>query len=104
LHLRIARHLPQVHPEAREEGIVVQHLLEMRHQPALVDAVAMDPASHLVVDPAPRHGAKGGGGHVEGQFGPGARPVPHQEVERHGWGELGGATEAAVPLVEGVRQ
>ena len=36
-------------------GIVVGHLLEVRHQPALVHRVTMEAAAELIVDAAPRH-------------------------------------------------
>ena len=39
----------------QQPGIVVQHLFEMRHHPALIDGIAMEAAAQLVVDAALRH-------------------------------------------------
>ena len=43
----------QVH--ARELGVVVEHLLEVRHEPALVGGVSVEAAAELVADAAIRH-------------------------------------------------
>ena len=37
-----------------ELRIVVEHLLEMRHEPALIDAVAREAAAEMIVDAALR--------------------------------------------------
>ena len=47
--------LKAVHVIAQQFGVVVEHLLEVRNDPALVDAVAMEAAGELVVDAAARH-------------------------------------------------
>ena len=39
----------------QQQRVVVEHLLEVRHHPVGVDAVAREPAGQLVVDPAARH-------------------------------------------------
>src|SRR5579863_2214411 len=46
---------PRIQIKPREQSIVVKHLLEMRHQPALIDAVAMEAAADLVVNAAFGH-------------------------------------------------
>jgi len=38
--------------------VVVQHLLEMRHQPLLIGRIAREAAAEMVVDAAARHFAK----------------------------------------------
>jgi hypothetical protein len=55
LHVGIVRELPQPHAQPRKKGVVVEHLLEVRDQPLRVDAVSMQPAAHLVVDPTAVH-------------------------------------------------
>ncbi len=45
----------RVEVEPRQQRVVVKHLLEMWYQPALIDAVAMEPAANLVVDAPLRH-------------------------------------------------
>ncbi len=46
--------LPRLQIEPGELRVVVEHLLEVRHEPAAVDRVAMEAAADLVVDPAAR--------------------------------------------------
>ena len=41
-----------------EQGVVVEHLLEVRHEPAGVGAVAGEAAAEVVVDAAARHGVE----------------------------------------------
>ena len=53
--LRVERRLglaPRLGHQVDELRVVVQHLLEMRHQPALVDAVAREAAAEMIVDAA----------------------------------------------------
>ncbi len=61
---RLVEHLPpallaelqpgvEVHPS--EQGLVVEHLLEVRHHPERVDRVARESAPEVVVHPARRH-------------------------------------------------
>ena len=83
-----------VHPQ--QQGVVVQHLLEVRHDPRLVHAVAGEPAAELVVDAAARHRLQRPLRHGEGL----GRAAPEQELQHHGRRELGRAAEPAVPLVE----
>ena len=49
---------------AGEEGVVVEHLLEVGDRPGRVDAVAREPAAQLVIDAAGRHRAQGLQRHV----------------------------------------
>src|ERR1035438_4195608 len=60
----LARRLPEIFADkaleavgviAQQLRVVVQHLLEMRHHPALIDTVAMESARNLVIDSATRH-------------------------------------------------
>ena len=60
----VARHLREkflpgrlisVHIVFQQLRIVVTHLLEMRHDPALVHRIAMEAARQLVINTAPRH-------------------------------------------------
>ena len=49
------RHLPGLGVGEGEQRVVVEHLLEVGHQPELVDRVAVEAAADLVVDPAGGH-------------------------------------------------
>ena len=54
----VVRDLPQPDAKSREQRVVVEHLLEVRHQPLGVDAVAVQSATDLVVDAAALHGVR----------------------------------------------
>ena len=51
--------------QPRQQRVVVQHLLEVRHEPARVDRIAVEPAAQMVVHAALRHLAQRKGGHVQ---------------------------------------
>ena len=59
LQLRVAGESPGGGIDPRELGLVVEHLLEVGHQPVVVDGITVEAAPHLVVDAAPGHGAQG---------------------------------------------
>ena len=90
---RLARHLPAVQVRAREQRVVVEHLLEVRDGPGRVDRVAGEAAPDLVVDPAAGHRAQ-------------RRQrclalAPHQqELDRRGHRELRRAAKAAVARID----
>ena len=50
-----AGHDPGVEVRRDEDGVVVEHLLEVRDEPAVVDRVAVEPAADDVVEPARGH-------------------------------------------------
>jgi AcrR family transcriptional regulator len=90
---------PQVRVRAGEQGVVVEHLLEVRDHPLPVDAVAGEAAGQLVVDPAAGHRLAGVADHLEGALGARAGVVPQQELQHHRRRELRCAAEAAVRRV-----
>ena len=53
--LRLVQRAAGIEIKPRQQRIVVEHLLEMRHQPSIIDAVAMEPAADLIVNAALRH-------------------------------------------------
>ena len=55
----MAEGLEAVEVGAGEQRVVVEHLLEVGHQPARVDGIAREAAADLVVDAAARHGVEG---------------------------------------------
>ena len=91
-----ARGLPEIGAETHEECVVVEHLLEVGHEPLGVHAVARESSAHLIVDPAARHLLEGVRHHREHIFVTGARPLPQREVERHGRRKFRRTVEAAV--------
>jgi len=56
--LFVLRRLPEVRAESGEEGVVVEHLLEMGDEPARIDRVARESATDLIVDATARHFAE----------------------------------------------
>ncbi len=96
----VARELEGVQVDLDEERLVVEHLLEVRYQPALVDRVPREAAAQVVVDAARRHGVERGRDDLQRAVaGPGAAG-PQQELQVHGLGELGRRAESAPAGVE----
>ncbi len=58
---RVAGLPPPARVDAEQLGVVVEHLLEVRHHPAVVDRVAREPAGELVVQAAAGHRAQRAG-------------------------------------------
>ena len=89
--------LPGVEVDAGEQGVVVEHLLEVGHQPDGVGGVAVEAAADLVVDAAAAPSRRSVCSHRLERCA--ALPVrvvaAQEEVERHRLRELGRAAEAA---------
>ncbi len=83
-----------------QEGVVVEHLLEVGGEPAGVGAVAGEAAAEVVVDAAHRHVVEGVAGHVQGVVVAEAFGDPQQQSQVHRVGELRRLAEAAVDGVE----
>ena len=90
-----------MHVIAQQLGIVVEHLLKVRHHPALIHAVAMKPSGKLVVNAAARH--------LFERRTQNASPAMlvvavhghlQQQVERRRMGKLGLRAEPAVARIE----
>ncbi len=94
---RVPADLPAVHVGPGQQGVVVEHLLEVGHEPAVVDRVAVEPAAHLIVDAAGRHGPQRVQGHVR-------LAAPEQQLHGRGGRELRGAAEAAPHAVVALAQ
>ena len=96
----VAGERPGVQVDPRELRVVVQHLLEMRHEPAGVGRVAVEAAAELVAQAAVGH-------RVERPPGDGQRPriagrhvAAEQELDGHRLRELRRPAPAAVRGVE----
>jgi len=93
-----------VHP--RELRVVVQHLLEVRHEPFGVSRIAVEAAAQLVVDAAVGHCVQGPARHGQGaavsaraSIAP-SRP-PQEELDGHWLGEPGRSAPATSSGIEG---
>ena len=78
-HLEIVgptRQLPRVQVGAGQQGLVGEHFLEVRYEPARVRRVAAEPADQVVVDATGRHGVECPHGHMPRliRLGPGGAP------------------------------
>src|SRR5439155_1109617 len=93
----LAAVLPPVQVGAREQRVVVEHLLEVRNRPCTIDAVTREASAELVVYAPARHCME----RRQRQL---ALAAQQQEVDRRGRRELGRAAEAAVLGVEGLMQ
>ena len=96
---RLARVLPDVAQEVEELGVVVQHLLEMRRQPALVGGIAGEAAAQMVVDAALGHALHGQHHGRLHQQGAGAAVVAPEQLQHPALGKLGSAADTAVAAV-----
>ena len=84
---------PGVKVRRDEKRVVVEHLLEVRHEPAVVDRVAVEAAADDVVHPA-------GGHRVEREAHGLESAAPQEEFERRGGREFRRMAEAAPAGVE----
>jgi len=89
-----------VQVERGQLRVVVEHLLEVGHEPLAVDRVAVEAAPELIVDAAASHPGERVAHHLERARVPGAPPHPEHRLPGHRLGELRRLTEAAVALVE----
>ncbi len=84
----------------REHGVVVEHLLEVRHEPAGVDGVAVKAAADLVVHSPRRHPVERRLDHPARLRVAGAQPAAEEQLEAHRGGKFRRAAEAALDRVE----
>ena len=89
----LAGEQPRVEVRRDEERVVVEHLLEVRHEPLRVDRVAVEAAADEVVHPAGRHPVEREPHRVE-------RAPPQEELEHRRGRELRRVPEAAPARVE----
>ena len=86
--------------DAQQLGVVVRHLLEMRHDPLRIDAVAVEAAAELVVDAARRHSVERAEDHGAHGLARRIGPALEQECDGRRVRELRLRSEPAVDLVE----
>ena len=83
-----------------QEGIVVQHLLEMRNQPALVGGVACEPTADMIVDPPCRHSIERTRDHLQSSALSCPTVTTEEQREPCRRGEFRRAAKSAVALIE----
>ena len=82
-------------------GVVVEHLLEMRHQPALVDRVAREAAAEMVVDAALAHMGEGELDELEEARLVAPLPGAPQKLEHRALRKFRRAAEPTIDVIEG---
>src|ERR1044072_7104359 len=85
--------------EAREQGVVVEHLLEVRNQPARVGRVTMKATAELIVDAALSHLATGMADNVECLLITGPIVSVQEKLKTHRRWKLGRAAKTAVSRI-----
>ena len=101
---RLARVLPDMAEQVEKLGVIVEHLLEVGREPALVGGVAREAAAQMVVDAAlahPLHGEHDGGLH---QHGAGIAVAAPEQLQHGTLRELRRAADAAVAAVDLAQQ
>ena len=86
--------------QAGEQCVVVEHLLEVGHQPEGVGRVAVEAASDLVVDAAAGHLLQGELQHLQGAVVVAVGVVAEEHFEGHWLREFGSIADAPVLVVE----
>ncbi len=101
----LAGQLPGMEVGPGEQRVVVEHLLEVGHEPDVIDRVASETSAEVVVDAAGRHRIQRGDGGLQ-RIRPrlGCRVVvrPKQQVDAHRPGELGRTAEPSPGVVMGL--
>ena len=103
---RLPRRLPRFEKGERQLGLVVEHLLEMRHAPLGVDRIAVKSAADMVAHPSERHRAQRLDRHQQRRLraaaaGRAAGVLAQQQQQFRGTRKLRRLAESAVPGIEG---
>ena len=102
--LRVVRRHGRVRVRAGQQCVVVEHLLEVRHEPVTVDGVAMEAPADLVADAAVGHAVEREARHVLPVAAASAIVTAEQEWEDRTRRELRRTAEATVHLIEHRRE
>ena len=85
-----------VEVKTREQRVIVEHLLEMWHQPLRICRIAVKTAAELIVDAAFSHFATASIDDFQRLFSACAVIDAKQEVERHRWWKFRSAAKTAI--------
>jgi hypothetical protein len=96
---RVVGQPPQLGVDPQQQGVVIEHLLEMRHGPGVVHRIPGKAAGKLVVDAATGHLLAGVPDDLERLGVAGPLVVPQQKEQIHVRRELRRAPESAVPRI-----
>ncbi len=92
--------LTQMRPQSEQQCIVVEHLLEVGHQPLSIHGIPCEATAYLVVDAPARHCAERIGGDLKRPHVASAPPVAENKVQGHGLREFRRPFEATEAGVE----
>ena len=102
--LPVAGQLPGMQIKPAQLGVVIEHLLEVRHKPMRVDAVAGETAADMIIDAARRHLKQSKIQPLPGPLVAAALDITQQYFQADGVGELGGSAKAAMYAVHASQQ
>ncbi len=97
---RLAEGAEAVDVEAKEEGVIVEHLLEMRDEPALVGRVTMEAPAEVIPDASRAHPIESARYLCGASFVLLEDAAAKHHIETHGVRKFRALPEAAVLLVE----
>ena len=95
---------PSVGQERDQLGIVVEHLLEVGHEPQRIDRVASEAAAEVIVDAALADVGQGVQNRLADSLIVAREALPPEQVQHGRLRELGRAGEAAMDGVERLDQ
>ena len=101
---RLTRQLSRLDIGQHELGLVVEHLLEVRHPPLAVDGVAMESPADMIPHAAERHGSQRRKDDIARDIVTGAPMLPEQEQQLARAWKLRGVTEPASSHIERRRE
>src|SRR5882724_1066676 len=95
----VAAHLVIMKIETRQQSIVVQHLLEVRHEPARVGGITMKTATQLIVDAPLSHLLTCMADYFQSLLIAGAVKSMEQKLKSHGRGKLWRTPETTISCI-----
>src|SRR5262245_58147248 len=82
-----------------ELGLVVKHLLKVRHVPGGISGITMEAAANVIMHASGGHPPQSVKCHLQGVSLPGAHVIPEEKIERHGPREFWGSAKTAVSWI-----
>jgi len=101
---RLAGDLPGMQIHASQLRVVVEHFLEVRDKPDVIDRIAVESTAELVINASMRHRIEARGHHVEQRRVTGGQVPAQDELDDRRLGKLRRPAPAAVRGIEGAPQ
>src|SRR4029079_19633950 len=91
---------PRIQINPSKQRIVVEHLFEVGHKPAIIGGIAMKSAADLIIESTVSHLVQGECCHVQCLRITGSLVVPKKERDRHAGGEFRCRAKSSLTAVE----